>query len=338
MLRFAVLGLGSVSNHHIKSIQELATCQLVAVASSRPEQARKVGEQYNVDFFSDYQEVLQHPGIDAVSICTTSGQHRELTLAAAKAGKHVLVEKPLEITTDRIDEMIAACAKAGVQLACIFQNRFTDAYLQVEKVVKAGKLGKLVLGNAYIKWFRNDAYYASRDWRGTLDGDGGAALMNQSIHTIDLLQNLMGPVDNLFGKIATRTHDIEGEDVGIALLQFKNGALGTIEGSTSAWPGYPERLEIFGEKGSIIMEGGKIIAWNVKDIAQPIFQPAEAKVGAADPMAIDYILHKRQIQDFAEAILNKKSPAVDGQEARKAVAIIRAIYESSKENKSVHLT
>lgn len=337
MLRFAVLGLGSVSNHHIKSILELDNCQLVAVASTRPEQARKVGEQYGVDFYSNYYEVLQRPDIDAVSICTTSGQHLEWAVVAAKAGKHILVEKPLEVTLVRIDRMLDACTKAGIQLGCIFQNRFSDAYQQVEAVVKSGKLGKLVLGNAYVKWFRDDAYYASRDWRGTIKGDGGAALMNQSIHTVDLLQNLMGPVKSLFGRIATRTHHIECEDVGVALLEFENGALGTIEGSTAAWPGYPERLEIFGAKGSIILEGGKITAWNVQDVPQPNLQQAETKVGAADPMAIDYLLHKRQIHDFAEAILNKKSPTVDGKEARKAVAIIRAIYESAAINAPVRM-
>jgi len=337
MLRFAVIGLGSVSGHHIKSIQELDNCQLVAVASSRAEQAKKVGEEYGVRHFLNYQSVLQQDEVDAVSICTTSGSHLDIAIAAAKAGKHVLVEKPLEITTERIDQIIEACEKAGVKLACIFQNRFTETYQAIEKVVKNGQLGKLVLGNAYIKWYRNDEYYASRNWRGTLDGDGGAALMNQSIHTIDLLQNLMGEVNSIFGKIDTRTHDIEGEDVGVALLQFKNGALGTIEGSTSAYPGYPERLEIFGEKGSIILEGGDLIAWNVDGIPQPKIAAKKATVGASDPMVIAYTLHKKQIEDFADAVLNDRKPIVDGHEARKAVAIIRAIYASSRQNQPVQL-
>lgn len=333
---FGIIGMGSISHFHIKSIRELPHCELVAVCSSNEARAREAGEQYQVPHYTDYEALLAQPDIDIVCVCTISGAHLEPTLAAARHGKHVITEKPLEVDLERANQMIAACRAARVKLACIFQNRFRPAYVQIKQAVEAGKLGKLVLGNAYVKWYRDDEYYASRNWRGTFWGDGGAALINQSIHTIDLLQDLMGPVTQVYGQVRTVSHDIEGEDLGVAIVHFEQGAMGTIEGSTSIYPGYPERLEIHGTRGGIVYEGGKIVSWTAPG-APAMASAKKGDSGASDPLAIDYQFHKHQIQDLIQAIEEDREPLVNGEEARKSLEIIQAIYRSSQEGAEVSL-
>jgi len=331
-----IIGTGSIAGHHIKSIQELDNCHLVALASSSPERAKLATKKFGLDTYSDYRQLVERTDIHMVIICTHSGNHLGPTLAAAKAGKHVLVEKPLEVSLERADQMIAACKAAGVKIGCIFQNRFSPDYRQLKEAVSSGVLGKLHLGNAYIKWYRSPEYYHSSNWKGTIKGDGGAALINQGIHTIDLLLDIMGEVKSVFGKVTTVNHQIEGEDLGVALLSFKNGALGTIEGSTAITPGYPERLEIYGNLGSIILEGGKIRHWfSGEDQLDAASKEADEATGAADPMAISHDLHKAQINDFVEAILLNREPLVTGEEGRKSLELILNIYESSEKGVEV---
>lgn len=337
-LRFGVIGMGSIAPFHIRSIQELPNCELKAVVSSNPQRAQEAGDRYGVDAYTDFRPLVQRTDIDAVIICTASGYHLAPTLAAAAAGKHVITEKPLEVNLERADEMINACRKHGVKLACIFQNRFKPGYQKVKNAVQQGLLGKLVLGNAYIKWYRSDEYYSSRGWRGTHSGDGGAALINQSIHTIDLLQDVMGPIESVYGTIKTMTHDIEGEDIGTAILTFKNGAIGTIEGSTSIYPGYPERLEVHGEKGGIIMEAGEITSWKIHGEEEAPHQSSVSTgSGASDPTAIDYAFHKLQLEDIASAIRENREPSINGEEGRKSLEIIMSIYESARTGRRVVL-
>lgn len=335
---FGIIGTGAIAAHHAISIQELENCQLQAVCSSSPARASEAEAKFGVKAYSNVADLLARKDIDVVCICTESGNHLEPAVAAAKAGKHVLTEKPLEISLKRADEMILTCRKEGVKLGCIFQNRLQPAYLQLKEAVQNGWLGKILLGNAYIKWFREEAYYQNSQWKGTLKGDGGAALINQGIHTIDLLLDVMPEVENVYAQTKTMIHNIEGEDLGVALLNFKNGAMGTVEGGTCLYPGYPERLEIFGEKGSIILEGGQIIHWNIKGKEEqlPEIQTPE-KGGSADPMAIDYQFHKIQIKDMVEAILENREPLVNGEAARKSLALISAIYQSSKEKRLVQV-
>lgn len=337
-LGFGIIGTGAIAAHHAKSIQELENCQLVAVCSSSPSRAEEASAKFDVTAYSSIDELLAREDINVVSICTESGNHLEPAMAAARAGKHVITEKPLEVTLDRADQLIAVCRSEGVKLGCIFQNRFKPGYLRLKEAVEQGLLGKLLLANAYIKWYRDPSYYSSSAWKGTLSGDGGAALINQGIHTIDLLLDIMQEVESVFGQVKTVVHNIEGEDLGVALLKFKNGALGTIEGGTSLYPGYPERLELFGENGSIILEGGEIAAWNIKGMEKPEDQPRAAQSGSSDPMAIDFRLHMMQINDMVEAILENREPIVNGESARKSLALIQAIYQSSKENSMILLS
>ncbi|BDD08417.1 oxidoreductase [Fulvitalea axinellae] len=327
---FGVIGLGAIADFHIRSIKEAEACELKAISVSRPEKTEAAKNEYNVDVYSDFREMVSRPDIDIVCICTPSGAHLEPTLVAAKAGKHVLTEKPLEVTVERAEQMIQACDDAGVKLGCIFQNRFKTDYLKLKEAVRNGELGDLLLGNAYIKWFRDQEYYASKPWRGTFAGDGGAALINQSIHTIDLLLDIMGDVDWVNGNVRTLRHNIEGEDVGVAHVAFKNNAIGTIEGATAVFPGYPERLEIHGTKGGVVLEGGKIKVWNVPGATHDDDGGGELKVGASDPLAIDHAQHKFQIEDMADAVRNGTQPAVSGKDALASLKLIKAVYASSK--------
>lgn len=335
-LNFGVIGLGNIAAHHIKSIQALDNGKLIAVTSRDPDKRASAEKNLNVQAFADYEAMLQLPELDAVCICTPSGNHLEPCLAAADAGKHVITEKPLEINSARGQQMVDACRKAGVTLACIFQNRYSQGYRSLADVVAKGQLGKLVLGNAYIKWYRPPEYYTANNWRGTLKGDGGAALINQSIHTIDLLLNIMGPVKSVLAKTRTLTHAIEGEDVGVAILEFENGALGTVEGSTAIYAGFPERLEIHGDEGSVVMEAGNVVTGKGKNKID--LNPGDNRQnasGSSNPMAIDVSLHISQFKEITDAILNNREPEVNGVEALKSVRVIEAIYESSRLGKEV---
>lgn len=331
-----IIGTGSIAGVHVQSVRELENCQLLGLASSSRERAKAAAEKFGLRVYEDYRNLLKDNDIKVVIICTHSGNHLEPTLAAAEAGKHVLVEKPLEVTLKRADQMIDACRKAGVKLGCIFQNRFSPDYQRLKAAVTAGHLGKLNLGNAYIKWYRQPDYYQSSSWKGTIKGDGGAALINQGIHTIDLLLDIMGDVDSVFAKVRTVKHDIEGEDLGVGLITFKSGALGTVEGSTAITPGYPERLEVFGDKGSVILEAGKIISWQIGEETQETEAEQEDNgSGASDPTAIGHALHKAQIEDFVNAILEGRDPLVTGVSGRKSLELILNIYKSSKKGKEV---
>ncbi|WP_149276789.1 Gfo/Idh/MocA family protein [Pareuzebyella sediminis] len=333
-----IIGTGSIVNTYKKCIEELNDVSLVALYTKSSQRIEEAEAEFGVRVLADLEEFMAIEEIDLVCVCNESGRHGDAIKAAAKVGKHVLCEKPLEVTTEKIDELLEFSEKQGIKLGCVLQNRCSEAYRIVENTVKSGKLGKLLMGNAHINWYRPQDYYAHSDWRGTLEYDGGAALMNQGIHTIDLLINLMGDVKSVFGSVRTLIHDIEGEDVGIGLLHFENGAIGSITGGTALYPGYPEKVEIYGEKGSILMEGGTIKQWNVKEVPAPNFDVDKNDgSGSSDPTAIGHQHHKAVITDMIEAIDDMHPPMVEGKEARKAVAVITAIYKSSENEKMIYL-
>jgi len=333
-----IIGTGSIVNTYKKCIYEIEDARLVALYTKSKARAQQATTTFGVPVLSDMDAFMKLPEIDLVCVCNESGRHGEAIKAAALSGKHILSEKPLEVTTEKIDEVIQICKDENVKLGCVLQNRCSSDYRRVETAIKEGKLGKLLMGNAHINWYRSEEYYANSDWRGTYEFDGGAAFMNQGIHTIDLLTNIMGDVISIFATIKTAVHDIEGEDVGSAILNFSNGAIGNITAGTALYPGYPERLEFYGEKGSILMEAGKIVQWNVQDMPSPILESNDnGGSGAADPTAIGHQNHKTVVLDMLLAIEQNRPPMVDGTEARKAVAVINAIYESSKMEKLVSL-
>lgn len=335
-LGFGIIGTGGIASKHAAAIRELAGAELVAVCSSSEERAANASESFKVRAYSEINTFLNHPELDIVCICTASGAHLEPALAAAKAGKHLLIEKPIEINLERTDQLIAACHTAGVKLGVIFQNRFNADYLQLKQAVVEGRFGRLLMGNAYVNWYREATYYSQSDWRGTLKGDGGGAFINQGIHTIDLLLDIMGEVLSVFGQVKTVLYPIEGEDLGAAILNFRSGALGNITAGTALYPGYPERLEIYGTLGSAVLEAGTIIQWNIKGEESLVLDlRKQKKSGASDPLAIGHALHLAQFEDMIQAIQEEREPTVNGESARKSLALIQAIYESAKAGKMV---
>jgi UDP-N-acetyl-2-amino-2-deoxyglucuronate dehydrogenase len=345
---FGIVGLGLIADFHAKAIQGISGSKgtLVACCSRNAEKAKKFAEKYNCRGYADLRDFLGHPGLDIVSICSPSGAHLDTALAAAQAGKHVIVEKPLEITLERCDRIIEACRKAGVSLAGIFQSRFSEVAGLVKSTLEEGRFGTLVLGDAYVKWFRSQQYYDHGGWHGTQALDGGGALINQSIHAIDLLQWFMGPVDSVQAFTGTIGHKrIEVEDNAVAALRFRNGAFGVIEGSTAVYPGFLKRIEISGTRGSMVLEEETLKTWEFaesapgdEEIRKKHSGGAKSGGGAADPAAISFQGHRRQFEEFVSALDKGRPPLVDGPEARKAVEIIQAIYASARKGKAVRLS
>ena len=344
---FGIIGLGLIADFHAKAIQAISGSKgtLVACCSRSQEKAKVFADKYNCRGYADLRSFLAHPGLDIVSICSPSGAHLDTAVAAAEAGKHVIVEKPLEITPERCDRIIEACDRAKVSLGGIFQSRFSEVAGLVKSTLEQGRFGTLVLGDAYVKWFRSQEYYDG-GWHGTRALDGGGALINQSIHAIDLLQWFMGPVESVQAYTGTIGHErIEVEDNGVAALRFRNGAFGVIEGSTAVYPGFLKRIEISGTKGSMVLEEETLKTWEFaesapgdEEIRKKHGADAESGGGASDPAAISFQGHRRQFEEFTTALDEGRPPLVDGPEAKKAVEIIQAIYTSAKKSKPVQLS
>jgi UDP-N-acetyl-2-amino-2-deoxyglucuronate dehydrogenase len=333
-----IVGTGAIAIKHAQAIDEIKSAKLLGLFNPSPKSAEAARTRFSAPVFSDFDQFLGVEGLDVVCICTPSGMHLEPGLAAVQAGKHLMVEKPIEINVSRADQLIEAAEQKGVKLAVIFQNRFSPDYQRLKTAVDEGVFGRLLMGNAYVNWFRNEAYYSTSNWKGTLKADGGGALINQGIHTIDLLLDLMGDVKSVYGQVQTTLYPIEGEDLGAALVNFNNGALGNITSATALYPGYPERIEIFGTEGSAILEGGRLIAWNVRD--QPPLELGASLAqgsGSSDPNAIGIQLHLDQWNLFLDALDNGQNVVVDGKTARKSVELICAIYESSRRGMAVNL-
>ena len=342
----ALVGSGMISEFQARAIGDLEQVRLVGFHDKIEELARKRAEQFNARVYTSLEGLLGDPEVQLVSICTPSGSHLEPAVAAARAGKHVMVEKPVEITPERVDQIVGACQETGVMLGAIFPRRFMDSTQVLKKAIDAGRFGTLCLADVYIKWHRSQEYYDSGGWRGTWRLDGGGALMNQGIHGIDLIQWLMGGVESVTGMVATRGHErIEVEDVATASVRYRGGCLGVIEGTTSAWPGSKLRIEISGTAGQVIMEDEVFLSWAFAEETdedkkiRKEYGPREGLTGggAADPKAIDSEGHRRQFEDFADAIHDGRAPRCDGVEGRAAVAIITSIYRSAREGRTVRI-
>ena len=343
---FGIVGCGMIANFHAEAIKHMRNAKIVACCSATPASAEKfAAANPGTKPYTDYEEMLKHPGLQIVIICTPSGAHLDPAVMAANAGKHVVVEKPMEITLQRCDAMLKACQKNDVQLCPIFPSRFSPANLALKDAIEAGRFGKLTLGDTYVKWWRTQAYYDQGGWRGTWALDGGGSYMNQAIHNVDLLYWFMGEVAEICGVTSTSAHErIEVEDVGVAALKFKNGALGVIEATTAAWPGLLKKTEIHVTEGSVIVEQDDILMWQfakprAKDqaILEKFARKGGGTGGASDPKAISYIGHMEQLKDFVKAIETGRAPKVTGDEGRRSVEIILGIYQSSWTGKRVNL-
>lgn len=335
----AVIGAGLVADVHVRALQEIASARICGVWGRTESSAIAFAARHAVFRYENYADILADPKVDVVINCLPPGNHAEYSIAAAKAKKHVVVEKPIDVTVERSMQLINVCREQEVKLSVIFQNRFTPAARQVKQAIEAGVLGKLLLGDAYIKWYRSPEYYKANAWRGTQAIEGGGALINQAIHTIDLLQWLMGGVKSVSGMVRTTTHSIETEDLGIGMVEFNNGALGVIEGSTAIAPSYKERVELHGQKGSIILEGGNIREWKVEGMNESDYiQSEKVSYGVTNSPAISHVNHKAQFEEIFTAIEQGREPLVNGEEGLKALQIVLAIYRSSKTGERVHLS
>lgn len=339
---FGIVGCGVIAPWHAKSIKACEKAKLVAVCDVVEEKAKKIAGEMGCDHYTDYEKMLERDDLKVISICTPSSLHPAQAVAAAKAGKHSITEKPMAVTLKEADEMIAECKKAKVKLGVIFQRRVKDEFIDIKKAVDSGQLGRIVLADVYMKYYRSQEYYDSGDWRGTWEFDGGGALMNQGIHCIDLVQWIMGGVDSVFGYAETLARKIEVEDTSVAVLKFKNGAIGVIEGTTSVYPSdIPHRIEIHGEKGSILIEGEGVKRWVVEgEDGKPVEKTAGAGgVGKAitSPTDIGFEGHKKLIAGMVDAIEKDRDPLITGEEGKKALEVILAIYAASHSGKLVKL-
>ncbi len=342
MKTFGIIGGGMIANFHAQAIQAMRSGQLGGIYARKAEKAKALAEKYNCKAYTQLADLLSDETIDIVTIATPSGAHLEPTLAAAKAGKHIICEKPLEVTPARIEQMIQVCKEEKVVLAAIFNRRFNPAVQVFKDAVASGRFGQLTLCDAYIKWYRTQAYYDSGAWRGTWELDGGGALMNQSIHTIDQLIYLAGDIKRLSASTTCLIHEgIEVEDTAVAILEFKSGARGVIQGATSCWSstGHPAEVHICGSEGSVFMSDESFRVWDFKtpipedDFVKNNLMAGTAKgLGANDPSAINFDGHRHNFEDVVRAIETGTSPLVTGEEGLKAVQVIDAIYRSAKQD------
>lgn len=343
MKKFGIIGGGSIARFHAQAIQAMQEGELVAIYARKKEKAKALGEEFNCDYYSDLSEMLADPSIDIVTIATPSGAHLEPTLEAAEAGKHIICEKPLEVTPERVRQMIEHCEKHKVLLSGIFNRRFYPAVAHLKKAVEEGRFGRLSLCDAEVKWYRTQEYYDSGAWRGTWKLDGGGALMNQSIHTIDLLIYMVGNIKRLSASVACIAHEnIEVEDTAVAILEFENGARGVIQGATSCWSteGHAAEVKLCGDAGSVFLRDHSFSLWDFKN-TQPedeyihghlMSDGEQASAGSKDPTAMKFTGHQRNFEDVVEALETGRPPLVTGREAVRSVEVICAIYESARQD------
>ena len=344
---FAVVGCGMISRFHARALTEVPNSRIVAVMDSELPRAQKLAAELGLgdSTYTELAPMLARKDVDVVIVATPSGAHMDPAVAAANAGKHVVVEKPLEVTVERCDRIIEACDQSGVKLCTIFPSRFADANRTLKAAVDAGRFGRLTLGETTCKWWRSQAYYDQGGWRGTWKLDGGGALMNQAIHNVDLLLWMMGPATQVTAYTATLAHErIEVEDTAVACLRFRNGALGVIEATTSVYPGFPKTIAVHGDRGSAVIEQEDVLRWEFnpetpedKGVKERFASKVGASGGSSDPSAISHVYHARQLTDFVQALESGRRPLVDGREGRRAVETILAIYRSAQTGRPLEI-
>src|SRR5215475_5765063 len=336
-MRVGMIGTGAISHKHAQAYKniglELTVCTDIFEAPGR-----KFAEQYGCEFVPTYQELCRHPKVDYVDVCTFPDFRMQPIEICAETGKHVQVQKPISTNLETARQMIETARRGNILLGVVSQHRFDDASIFLSKAIAAGRLGKLIQADCYVKWYRSAEYY-SRPIKGSWQTEGGGALINQAIHQIDILRWLAGPVKELFGAWQLGAlHRIESEDVVNAVLKYENGATGVVQAATAFWPGYPERTEFHGTKGTAIISGDKLTTWDVEDDSgEPAPVTAEVASGASDPMAISLEPFERQFLDFAEAIKSKRAPLVGGEQGYEALELVDAVYRSCRTGEKVTL-
>ena len=344
-VRFGIVGAGNIADVHTKSLAAASNAEPVVVYDTVRERAAALAARHGIRAAGTLEELLA-ADIEAVTIATPSGLHSEAAVAAAKAGKHILCEKPLEVTVEKADRILRACEAGGVLLATVFQMRFTAAAQRMKRTVEEGRFGVPVFANAAVHWFRPKSYYAQATWRGTWALDGGGALMNQGIHTVDLLLHFAGAVAEVDARAMRRVHEaIEVEDTVAALIRFRSGAFGSLQASTACAPGFPVRIELLGTAGSAVMEDDRIVRWQFaeerpedEEIRRQGAAGEGLASGSSNPTAIQAEGHRRQIEELAAAIRTGAKLSATGVEGRRAVELVCAVYEAARSGKTVLLS
>jgi UDP-N-acetyl-2-amino-2-deoxyglucuronate dehydrogenase len=336
-LNVGILGGGNISQTHMRAALEVPGVRVVAVCGYNDEKTARLAGLAGAAGYQDLDAFLSHRPMDAVLIGSPSGLHAQHGIASAKQGIHVLVEKPIDISTNRADALIAACEQAHVKLGVFFQDRVATDIRKLKTLIDAGKLGKPILISASVKWYRPPEYYSGSRWRGTWSLDGGGALMNQGIHTVDLMLFLFGEVSSCWGRTITALHEIEVEDTVVASFEFENGAIGNLDVATSAYPGLSRRIEIIFTQGTVVLENDGIRAANLRTPIDGLCEEQREREDqrAASPVVSDTRGHRAIIEDFIQSIATDGVPLCDGYEARRSVRLVSAIYESSRTGKAV---
>lgn len=337
---FGLIGCGFIGQLHADVIASLPNARLVACCDTTSATGHSVADRYACRFYSDIQCMLMDDDVDVVTICLPSGLHCDAAILAARAGKHILCEKPIDIDMDRAQAMVDTARNSGVKFGVIMQHRFDPAMLLLRRSLNDGTLGRVLWGASRTLWYRNDQYFAN-PWRGTWSVDGGGALINQSVHYIDLLLSVLGDVQSVSAKCRTLLHhQIETEDVGVANLEFVNGCIGTIEGTTAAYPGHYAELAVFCENGTMIIRNDELLSYQLKsgknDDFEALLNPEKANAMNDSP-DISSDSHRRQYEDFVQAVIDDRKPLVTGEDALKSLRVIKSIYRASREKREIYL-
>ena len=328
-----LIGGGNISETHARAALANPDVEISAIYGTNMQNVERLAREYGGKAFTDFNAFLAHKPMDLVMIGSPSGLHAQQGIDAAHRGLHVLTEKPIDITAARADELIAAAQASNVKLGVMFQDRVKPDIQRLKQLIDSGALGKILFVDAKVKWYRPPDYYGKSKWRGTMKLDGGGALMNQGVHTVDLILWTVGDVSRVQSRLATALHKIESEDTAVAILEFANGALGTIHATTAAFPGYQRRVEITGTEGTVILEHDRIIALDLRNPApaeQAPEAPKDTNPSASSAAVTDIRGHQKILEDFLHAIRTNGKPLCDGTEGRKSVALIEAIYRASR--------
>lgn len=336
-MKVGLIGTGAIAHKHAQAYKNIGY-EIVAVSNKTEERGRAFAEKWGGTFYPDWVDVCRHPEVDFVDLCTFPDMRFEPLRVAADAGKHIQVQKPIALNVATAQQMVDYAKAKNVLLSVVSQGRFYDSILFLKRAIAAGRLGKIFQADAYVKWWRNEEYY-SRPIKGSWAVEGGGSLINQGIHQVDWLLYLIGDVKQVFGQwhLGVR-HKIESDDVLSALLRFENGATGVVQTSTAMWPGFTERIELHGTKGSAVLSGDRLTRWEVVDDAgeaAPV--AADVSSGSSDPMAITLAPFERAFLNFGEAIAGKHAPLISGEEGLRALRLVQSIYTSARENRLVQM-
>jgi predicted dehydrogenase len=337
--RLGILGAGNISDTHARAASAIPGVEVVAVHGRNAERAARLGSAFGAAVFDTLEGFLDHP-MDGVAIGSPSGVHAEQGSRAAARGLHLIVEKPIDVTPERADVLIGAAKAADVRLGVFFQDRVQPDIMRLRDAIVSGRIGRPLAASARVKWYRPPEYYGQSLWRGTWALDGGGALMNQGIHTVDLLQWLLGPVRRLSATTRTALHKIEVEDTAIALLEFTSGAVATLEATTAAYPGYKRRVEISGTEGTLVLEHDRLVRADLRQPADDLVADvsADSNQSASSPVVSDARGHQRLLEDFVDAVHSHRDPICTGEDARKSVALVCAIYDAAKSGEWITLS